>query len=314
MSKQLLVLYDLKSDDLEELKELATDYEVIDSVEKADPEATEIIVGWSPDAKALVEDENSRVKWVQFPFAGVNNLPLDLFEEKDIILTSGSGIHTYAVSETAMGLLLGMTRNIITSALNKQKEEWIITDQLYELHGKTMMIVGAGKIGIHLGQIAQGFSMKTIGINRSGRDIKNMDEQYVQDDLPEVLNKADIVVNILPSTKETVNLYDADLFAKMKDGAIFINVGRGESVDTDALIEALDSGKLLFAGLDVFEEEPLPEGHPVWTHEKIAMTPHTAGQVEDYPGALYEILLENFRAFVQNEELPRNVVAYETGY
>lgn len=314
MSKSILILSDLLPEQLEELEEMATDYKLVYSIEEAEANAVEIIIGWSDQLIPLVEDENSNVKWIQYPFAGVNNLPLELFEEKGIILTNGSGIHTYAVTESAMGLILGMTRNIITADQNKAKEEWVDEDNLYELHGKTMMIVGAGKIGVHLGQVAKGFGMKTIGVNRSGREIENMDDQYTQDELADGLYKADIVVNILPATKQTAHFFDKKLFAEMKKDTIFINVGRGETVDTEALLAALDSGKLLFAGLDVFEEEPLPKGHPIWTHEKIAMTPHIAGRVESYPKHLFPIFKENFEAYLKNEELPENVVELENGY
>lgn len=314
MSKSILVLHDLLSEQLEELEEIASDYKIIYSIDEAEADTLEIIVGWSDQLIPLIEDDKSALKWIQYPYAGVNDLPLDLFEDKGIILTNGSGIHTYAVTESTFGLILGVTRNIIKAAQNKAKEEWVDEDNLYELHGKTMMIVGAGKIGVHLGQVAKGFAMKTIGINRSGREVENMDEQYTQDDLAEVLDKADIVVNILPATKQTAHLFDADLFDKMKDDAIFINVGRGETVDTEALLNALDNGKLLFAGLDVFEEEPLPKGHPVWSHDKIAMTPHVAGRVESYPKHLFPIFKTNLVAYLKNEELPENVVELENGY
>ena len=156
--------------------------------------------------------------------------------------------------------------------------------------------------------------MKTIGINRSGNKIENMDEQYVQNELPEVIGQADIVVNILPATEETERLFAETLFSKMKDNVVFINVGRGETVDTEALLEALDNGKVLFAGLDVFEEEPLPKDHPLWAHEKVAMTPHVGGRVESYPKHLYPLFKENLEAYLKGEILPQNVVKLESGY
>lgn len=314
MSKGILILYDLLEEQIKELEEMASDYDIIQSMDEAKPENVEIILGWSDHLIPFIEDEKSQVKWIQYPYAGVNNLPLDLFEEKGITLTNGSGIHTYAVTESAMGLILGMTRNIIKAAQNKTNEEWVDEDNLYELHNKTMMIVGAGKIGVHLGQVAKGFGMKTIGINRSGSAIENMDEQYVQDDLPEVIGKADLVVNILPATEQTYHLFDEALFGQMKDDVIFVNVGRGETVDTDALLDALDSGKILFAGLDVFEEEPLPKGHPIWSHEKIAITPHIAGRVENYPKHLYPLFSRNLKAYLKGETLPENVVEMDNGY
>ncbi len=314
MTKQILILFELLDDQMKELEKTAVDYEIIDSLDEAQADKLEIVLGWSDGLLPFIEDEGSQLKWVQYPFAGVDELPLELFEEKGILLTSGSGIHTYAVAESAIGLLLGYTRGIVKAAYNKQKEEWVDEKNLYELHGKTMMIVGIGNIGQHLAQVAKGFGMQTIGINRSGRTVKHMDKQYVQEDLAEVIAEADIVVNILPATKETKHLFDKDLISKMKEGAIFINVGRGETVDTEALLEALDNGQLFFAGLDVFEQEPLPKGHPIWTHEKIVMTPHIAGRVENYPKHLYPIFNENFKAFQQEKELPKNLVELESGY
>lgn len=314
MSKSILILYDLPNEQLEELEEVASEYEIIHSIEDTAPENIEIILGWSDEVQPLIEEDESQVKWIQYPYAGVNKLPLDLFEEKRITLTNGSGIHTYAVTESTIGLILGMTRNIIPAAKQKEDEEWVDQDNLYELHNKTMMIVGAGKIGAHLGQVAQGFGMKTIGINRSGDDIEYMDEQYVQDDLSEVIGDADVVVNILPATDETHHLFDKAMFGQMKDNVIFVNVGRGETVDTEAMLSALDSGKILFSGLDVYEEEPLPKGHPLWSHEKVAMTPHIAGRVENYPKHLYPLFSKNLKAYLENDSLPENVVEIENGY
>ncbi len=314
MPKRILVLRDLLPEQLKDLKEIASDYEITQTLDEEEFSSVEIILGWDDQLPSLIEHEESQVKWIQYPFAGVNDLPLKLFEEKDILLTNGSGIHTYAVTETAVGLLLGMTRGIIKATREREREEWVNEDNLYELNNKTMMIVGAGKIGVHLGQVAKGFNMKTIGINRSGNKIENMDDQYVQNELPEVIGQADIVVNILPATAETDHLFDEVLFSKMKNDVIFINVGRGETVDTEALLAALDNGKILFAGLDVYEEEPLPKGHPLWSHKKVAMTPHIGGRVESYPKHLYPLFKENLEAYLKGDSLPQNVVALESGY
>lgn len=314
MTKTILILSELHSEQLDNLKEIASDYELIDAINDAKPEETEIILGWSNDLLPLIKDEKSIVKWIQYPFAGVNNLPLELFKEKNILLTNGKGIHQHAVAESAVGLLLGLTRKIAISAQNQLKENWVDSKNLYELYGKTMMIVGAGKIGIHLGQIAKGFGMNTIGINRSGRKIENMDQQYIQDELNEVIHQADIVVNILPATKETHHLFDAALFSKMKNDVVFINVGRGETVNTNDLIESLDRNKILFAGLDVYEEEPLPKGNKLWKHPKVLMTPHIAGRVEDYPKHLYPIFKTNLLSFLESGTVSENQVDFESGY
>lgn len=318
MEKTILVIQELYQEQIEELKEKARNYEVVQSLKDVDKSSIEIIIGWSDELIPLIESEESNVKWVQFAYAGVNALPLELFAKKNILLTNGSGIHAYPVTETTIGLILGMTRSIVQSAENQRKkmwkDKWKNEEDVYELNGKTMLIVGAGKIGVQLGNVAKAFNMHTIGINRSGRKIENMDEQYTQKELAEVIHKGDIVVNILPLTKETTALFDEAIFSKMKDGVIFINVGRGESVVTDDLLKALDTGKVSHAGLDVFEEEPLPEDHPLWEHDQVLMTPHIAGQVESYPKYIFPIFMENFEAFIEGKELPENLVKLDEGY
>jgi Phosphoglycerate dehydrogenase and related dehydrogenases len=314
MTKSILVVQELYPEQIDELKEKASDYKIVESIEEADANTVEIIIGWSDDLIPLIEDEASNVKWVQFAYAGVNALPLKLFTEKGILLTNGSGIHAKPVTETIIGLILGMTRAIVRSAKNQENKEWSHGSNLYELAGKTMLIVGAGKIGVQLGKVAKAFNMHTIGINRSGREIENMDDQYTQKELADVIHKGDIVVNILPLTEETTHLYDEDMFSKMKDGVIFINVGRGESVVTEDLLAALDNGKVSRAGLDVFEQEPLPEDSPLWNHEQVLMTPHIAGQVESYPKYIFPLFMKNFEAFEKGEELPENLVKLNDGY
>jgi len=318
VTKSILVIQELYSEQLKKLKEEASDYDIVESIEEADKDSIEVILGWSDELIPFIKSDESKVKWIQFAYAGVNALPLKLFAEKNILLTNGSGIHANPVTESTIGLLLGLTRSIAQSVENQRKKQW--KDQweneetAYELAGKTMLIVGAGKIGIQLGNVAKSFHMHTIGINRSGRKIENMDEQYTQKELAEIIHKGDIIVNILPLTKETTHLYDKSMFSKMKEGVIFINVGRGESVDTSALMEALDSGKVRCAGLDVFEEEPLPLNHPLWDYEHVLMTPHIAGRVESYPKYIFPIFMKNFEAYLQGEELPKNLVKLDEGY
>lgn len=314
MKKSILIIQKLYDEQIDNLKEIAPDYEILQSFDEEQADSIEIILGWDDSLIPFLESGESNVQWIQFPFAGVNKLPLELFEKKSITLTNGSGIHKHSVTETIMGLLLGITRNIVASAHNQVAEVWDQSLPVFDLKDKTMMIIGAGKIGVQLGRVAKAFDMKTIGINRSGRKIEQMDEQYAQAELPAMISQGDVVVNILPLTKETHHLYDADMFAKMKDGVIFINVGRGESVDTEALIAALDSGKVSRAGLDVYEEEPLPAGHPLWSHDLVIGTPHTAGNVESYPNYLYPLFTENLKAYLAGEDLPQNVVELNTGY
>lgn len=314
MEKTILIIQELMPKQIEELGKLAPDYKIVTSIEEAELKSIEIVIGWTNQLVPLIESGESNVKWIQYPYAGVAHLPLQLFADKEILLTNGSGIHAHSVTETTMGLILGMTRNIVESNKNQVAKKWKTPDNLYELNGKNMLIVGAGNIGEQLGKVAQAFGMKTLGINRSGNKIKYMDEQFVQNELADVIGQADIVVNILPDTAATKKLYDAALFSKMKEGVYFVNVGRGETVVTEDLLAALDRGKIKGAGLDVFEEEPLPKDHPLWLHDQVVMTPHIAGRVENYSKHLFPIIVENLMAFQQKKEIPRNRVQLTAGY
>lgn len=312
--KKIALLTKLSREEKEEIKRIAPDYELIETIETHDLSKTEIVFGWNQNLEESIAKEKSAIQWIQYPYAGVNHLPLNLLDEKNIKLTSGSGTNAHAVAEAAIAMLLGITRNIIRSTKQQEAKEWIRPEKGYELKDKTILIVGAGNIGERIGAIAKALLMKTIGINRSGRKVNYMDEQYQQNDLAEIMNQADIVINILPATKETYHLFDARLFSKMKDETIFINVGRGETVVTEDLLEALNENKISRAALDVFEEEPLAKNHPLWEHENVLITPHIAGQVESQLDYIYPIFIENLQAYLKNGELPVNFIELKEGY
>ncbi|GEL67641.1 phosphoglycerate dehydrogenase [Marinilactibacillus psychrotolerans] len=299
----------------EKIKALAPDYKLISSLEEADNlEDIEVVYGWnSEEGNKLIDDSTNQVKWIQVASAGVDYLDLEKLEKQAILLTNSSGIHSNGIAESVFGMLLHYTRGMDISLKAQMKNEWISVDTLLELKGKTMMIVGTGEIGKQTGKVAQAFDMKTIGINRSGGNIDYMNEQHTQDDLKKVIGQADIVVNILPLTEETDEMFNKDLFKAMKEQSIFINVGRGGTVDTDALLEALDSN-IAYAGLDVFHEEPLPSDHPLWNREDVLITPHIAGRLEDYSKSLFPIFEKNLKAYMNGEALPINLVDYTRGY
>lgn len=317
MTKKILAWREFYPEHKERIKEIAPDYEIVESLDEVDDiEDVEIVYSWQRDeeAEAFINDPKNNVKWVQTASAGIDYLPLHTLEEKGIQLTNSSGIHAHGIAESIFGMLLSYTRSIGQAVLAQKEAEWMGRFPLKELNNKTMMIVGTGKIGQQTGKVAKAFNMKTIGINRSGRHAEHMDEQYTQEKLAEVIEQADIVVNILPLTDETENVFDETLFSKMKNSAIFINVGRGGTVNTDALIHALDQKEIEFAALDVFHVEPLPSDHPLWKREDVLITPHCSGMLEDYDKSLFPIFEENLKAFIQGEPLPINLVDYSKGY
>lgn len=322
--KGIWLLQKMKPKHLEKVKEIAPDYEIIedwgDELALDYPaEKIDIIYGWDKGKTQevnILEIENSRLKWIQLSSAGADYMDLETLEKSGIVLTNASGIHSVPITESVFGMLLAHGRKIKKSIINQAQHTWGENDDssLMELSGKTMMIVGTGHIGKEVGRIAKAFNMKTIGINRSGRDVEHMDKIYRQPDLVANVGEADIVVNILPLTPETKHFFNEKIFSQMKEGTVFINVGRGPSVKTEDLIAALGKGKIAFAGLDVFETEPLEEKSPLWDRKDVLITPHISGSAEHYNTRLFEIFEPNLKAFVKGKELPQNVVDYEKKY
>ena len=318
-NKGIWLLQETTPEQLQRVKDLAPDYEVIDGFSDSTlnfPAADiEIVYGWS-SAKSdfLLENKDSRLKWIQAKSAGVDTMNLSLLNEKNIILTNASGIHGVPIAESVFGMLLADTRGI-KKAINQQTNKvWSQTESLVELKGKTMMIIGMGQVGKEVARLAQAFGLNVIGVNRSGNPVTEVSEIIKQDQIPKHLKRADFVVNILPLTSETTNYYDDSFFTSMKKGAGFINVGRGPSVDTDALIRQIKNGQIGFAGLDVFKEEPLAKESPLWDLPEVLITPHISGVAEHFKKRLFAIFEENLTAYVAGEKLPRNVIDYKYNY
>lgn len=320
--KGIWLLHEMKPEHQEKVKELAPEYELIedwgeDSTLDYPVEQIEIVYGWNnkkTQAAGLMDAENSQLKWIQMDSAGVDKMNFDMLEKKDILLTNASGIHGVPIAESVFGMLLAYGRKIQQAILNQKKHVWQQEQKIIELAHKTIMIVGTGHIGEEIGRLAKAFQMKTIGVNRSGRDVEHMDVIYQQPELIEYVNQADIVVNILPLTAETEHFFDEKVFSQMKEGTVFVNVGRGPSVKTADLIQALDDGKLAFAALDVFETEPLEESSPLWEREDVLITPHISGHAEHYHTLVYQIFEPNFKAYLEGKELPKNLVDYQKKY
>lgn len=237
----------------------------------------EIICGWSRKVREHAMAEGTKLRWLQTESSGIDSLPLALFDDRKVLLTSASGVHARSVSETVLALMLGLARGIGAAVRNQTQAKWESPKGMTELTGSTLVIVGAGQIGSEVARLASAFEMRILAVRRSGEPLKEAEITYPVSRLDEALREADFVVNILPLTDETRHIFNAERFAQMKKTASFINVGRGATVKTADLLDALASGAIGGAGLDVFEEEPLPADHPLWTAPNVIVTPHIAG-------------------------------------
>lgn len=315
---KLVILRNTSQKYLNKLELLAPDWKIISGREKSvyEPhiQEAEIIVGWRDDIAKMCLRSDSSLKWIQSWGAGVDNMPLQKLKEKNIILTNTSGVHPFPISETVFAMILTFTRRIHLYLRNQLKNQWRYEKNLQEVHGKIIGIIGAGAIGEEIAKLAKAFGMKVLGIRRSGKPSLNIDKMFDIKGLDEVISQSDYVVNILPSTKETYRLLGLEQFKKMKSTAFYINVGRGETTDQEALIKALEENLIAGAGLDVFNEEPLTKESPLWNFENVIITPHISGVTDNYEDRAMDIFIKNFQCYLKGEDLKINVVDLDKQY
>ncbi|MDH4144680.1 MAG: D-2-hydroxyacid dehydrogenase [Acidimicrobiia bacterium] len=253
---------------------------VVERVRDAVPLAADVDVVLGVMPKALL-DATPKLRWVHATASGVDSFMYPEFVDSDVILTGEKGLVGGHLADTGFGLLLALTRQIAT-ALRLGPEGWNRREDMrmkeIELEGMTMGIVGFGGTGRAVAKRALAFGMRNIAMDQHpATPSDGVDEVWGPDGLDRVLRESDVVAVCCPLAPETRHLFDDDAFARMKPGAIIMNVTRGEIINGDALVRALQSGHLGGAALDVAPAEPLPAEHPLWSFDNVAMTPHTAG-------------------------------------
>jgi phosphoglycerate dehydrogenase-like enzyme len=255
-----------------------------------------------------------RLKFIQSISAGVDWYDKDVLRSHGIRLASAAGVNAAAVAEHAMALILALRRQLHLARDNQNARHWRpmaadIAAREDELGGKTLLIVGMGRIGGRLAQLAKAFGMRVIGIKRDpARGTEPADATYGRERLHEVLAEADVVALTCPLTPETENLIDAKAIAAMRPSAHLINVARGRVVDEAALTAALRAGHIAAAGLDVTREEPLPAASPLWALPNVIITPHVGGETQRYEDGVIDILLDNLDRMWRGETVLRNQV------
>ena len=256
------------------------------------------------------------LKWIHVTAAGIDRTPEDILKS-DILLTNSSGVHSIPITEHVFAFMLMFERKIHISFRNQLAQKWIRDYKIQnvsELHGKTIGIIGLGRIGRKIAELSKAFDMKVLVTVRNPREKEdNIDELYTSKELDKVLRNSDYVVICLPLTKETYHLFDYEKFNKMKKSAYFINIGRGKIVNESDLIRVLKESVIAGAGLDVFEEEPLPIDSELWNLENVIITPHYSGWTPYYMDRVIDIFCENLKAHLENKKMP-NLIDKEIGY
>ncbi|MEN1970181.1 D-2-hydroxyacid dehydrogenase [Lentibacillus sp. N15] len=275
---------------------------------------TEVLVTYGSDLSAEIIGQAQQLKWIMVLSAGMDKMPLTAIAKRNILVTNARGIHRTPMAEYAIAMLLQVYRQSKTIIKNETNHVWDKQVRMEELAEKTMLIVGAGAIGQEVARLAKAFRMKTIGVSRSGTIVEHFDENHPSSDFGKLLPQADIVVSVLPSTPETRNFYTAEHFKRMPVHAVFLNMGRGDVVADDVLLQAIREGAIAHAILDVFDQEPLPADSPFWHEENITVTPHISGVSPKYVTRAMAIFSQNLMKYLHNESSYVNQVDLSRGY
>ena len=275
----------------------------------------EILLGWNFRAKALREAwaHSGRLRWIHWGGAGVDALLFPELAESGVTVTNSRGVFDRPMAEYVLGLIISFTKHFHETWTLQAAKQWQhrLTDTIA---GKKVLIVGAGSIGRTIARLCSATGMQVTGVGRRARTgDPDFGRVHACEFLNEALPESDFVVIAAPLTTQTRGLFSNEQFSLMKPTARIVNVGRGAIIDEEALTAALGANEIAGAALDVFEEEPLPAGSPLWSMPNVIVSPHMSGDFCAYAGALAEVFLENYRRYCKGERL-LNLIDKKLGF
>lgn len=255
-----------------------------------------------------------RLKWLHLPSAGADRYNNKSIYAREVVLTTSSGVFGKPIAEHVIGLILAFNHNIHYYIRQQQQKGWERLSSSRDFFGSTICVIGMGDIGTEIAKRARALGAKVLGVKRNPGNLPEyLDGIYTPADMHTALQQADYVAIALPDTPKTRGIISAKTIRAMKPGVFIVNVGRGTAIDTDALTDALRSGHVAGAGLDVTDPEPLPKESPLWDMPNVIITPHISGFSPSNGERSMEIFIENLNRFLKNEPLI-NIVDFELGY
>ena len=277
------------------------------------PEA-EAVYAWRADRGRLPAawSRFERLRWIQSASAGVDSLLFPELVESDVVVTNARGVFDDAIAEWVIGMLLAFAGETLRTLALQREARWEHRETR-RLASARLVVVGPGPIGRAVARRAAAFGMQVTAVGRAERRDEELGRVEPVERLHEVLATADHVVNCLPLTPATIGIFDAAAFAAMPEASIFVNVGRGGTVDERALVDALRTGGIAGAALDVFAEEPLPSQSPLWAMPNVVVSPHMCGDFQGWEREAVAIFVDNIGRWVRGEPL-RNIVDTRLGF
>lgn len=233
------------------------------------------------------------LKYIQLTSAGYDRVPMDYVKKHEIEIHNARDVYSIPMAEFAVAGVLQLYKHMNVFADNQKKRLWNKERNLLELFGKTVCIVGCGSVGTECAKRFNAFGCTVIGVDIAARQDEFFDDIFLISEMNEVFSKSDIIILTLPLNDSTYHLINKDKFDSMKKSAVLVNIARGAVVDTNALVEALESKKLSGAVLDVFEEEPLKKDSSLWEMKNVIITPHNSFVGDNNADRLSSVILYN---------------------
>ncbi len=273
---------------------------------------TDVFIGWSLRPEQFVQAK--KLKWIHSPAAAVHQLMYPELMASDVLVTNSSSVHGPVVAEHAIAMLLAVAKRLPQAMHYQNQHKWS-QELLFqerprprEIAGATVLVVGVGGIGSAFIRLVKALGMKVMAVREDpSKGTAGADSVHGSSEIDQLLPLADFVLLCTPVTPATTGILNADRLKRMKPDAYLMNVSRGPLIDEPALVDALRRRQIAGAALDVFNEEPLPPGSPLWALDNLLITPHSAAVTEKLWDRHYELIAENINRFLAGKPLLNSV-------
>lgn len=317
-AEKVLVLFNMNDEQKKRLEAINPstnyNYETPDKLTQEMINEADIILGnVSPAAAAA----SKKLKWLQLWSAGSDRFQQFGKFPEGAILTNGTGGYGLTISEHTIAMIIMLKRKLHLHYLDQLEGKWGTgVGEISSIYGSKILIIGLGDLGMEFAKRAKAMGAYIIGVRRSDKPAPEfVDEVHTVDKLDELLPRADIITLSVPDTDATRHILNKKRLGMLKENAVIVNVGRGGAIDTEAITEALEAGRIGGAALDVTDPEPLPSDHKLWTLPNVLITPHSSGNhnLPETYRRLIEIAIENYEAYT-NDKPMRNIVDFKRQY
>ena len=273
-----------------------------------DPHEAEAVMVMTSFFKDHTPSSMPNLKWIQLLSAGFDGADLDAYAKKGVIITNAKDVYSVQIAEDVFSKILSMDRNIPTYAKQMDQGLWKRHRVDHEIMGSVCGIVGAGSIGREVAKRMKAFGATTIGLRRSQKSAPYIDTVVTgHEGFVTLLRQSDYVIVSVPLDDNTFHMFSGEAFSAMKPTSLLVNIARGDVIDQDALINALEEGRIRGAALDVTSPEPLPQDSPLWRMPNVLITPHAASESPRQLARLFDMVAANLKRYLLREPLHHTI-------